>query len=259
MQDRAYGAITVHQDGHVATITLNNPDRKNALSPRMVNELLYALDDARDEASVRVVVLTGAGESFCAGGDLKQMAGDGPELERRGDFDDLLLRFTQLGKPVVAAVRGYAMGGGVGLVAAADFAIAADDATLGTPEIKRGLFPMMIMAPLQRVVPRRALMNMMLLGDKLSAREALDLGILSHVVPAAELEDKVAEVSAKLAAQSPTAMRMGLAAFHHQADLPIREAVPYLRDQLHALLGTEDAKEGLMAFFQKRAPVWKGR
>lgn len=259
MQDRGYGAIAVALDGHVATITLNNPDRKNALSPRMVNELLYALDDARDDANVRVVVLTGAGESFCAGGDLKQMAGDGPELERRGDFDDLLLRFTGLGKPLVAAVRGYAMGGGVGLVAAADFAIAADDALFGTPEIKRGLFPMMIMAQLQRVMPRRALMNMMLLGDKLSAQDALAVGILSHVVPAAELDAKVSEVVSKLAAQSPTAMRMGLAAFHHQADRPIQEAVPYLRDQLYALLKTEDAKEGLMAFFQKRAPVWKGR
>ena len=172
MQDRAYGAITVHQDGHVATITLNNPDRKNALSPRMVNELLYALDDARDEASVRVVVLTGAGESFCAGGDLKQMAGDGPELERRGDFDDLLLRFTQLGKPVVAAVRGYAMGGGVGLVAAADFAIAADDATLGTPEIKRGLFPMMIMATIFRNIGRTKGMELLLTGDRIDAAEA---------------------------------------------------------------------------------------
>lgn len=259
MEDRAYSAIAVALEGHVATITLNNPERKNALSPRMVNELLYALDDARDNPTVRVVVLTGAGESFCAGGDLKQMAGDGPELERRGDFDDLLLRFTGLHKPVVAAVRGHAMGGGVGLVAAADFAIAEADATLGTPEIKRGLFPMMIMAPLQRVMPRRALMNMMLLGDKLTADEALSLGILSHVVKPGELDAKVAEVTGKLAAQSPTAMRMGLAAFHHQADLPISAAVPYLRDQLYALLKTEDAKEGLMAFFQKRAPVWKGR
>ena len=259
MEDRGYGAITVSLDGHVATVTLNNPERKNALSPRMVNELLYALDDARDNPTVRVIVLTGAGESFCAGGDLKQMAGDGPELERRGDFDDLLLRFTGLGKPLVAAVRGYAMGGGLGLVAAADFAIAAEDATLGTPEIKRGLFPMMIMAQLQRVMPRRALMNMMLLGEKMTAREALALGLLSHVVSPAELDAKVAEVAGKLAAQSPTAMRMGLSAFHHQADLPIQEAVPHLRDQLYALLKTEDAKEGLMAFFQKRAPVWKGR
>jgi enoyl-CoA hydratase/carnithine racemase len=259
MEDRGYGAIAVGLDGHVATITLNNPERKNALSPRMVNELLYALDDARDNPAVRVIVLTGAGESFCAGGDLKQMAGDGPELERRGDFDDLLLRFVGLHKPVVAAVRGHAMGGGVGLVAAADFAIAEADATLGTPEIKRGLFPMMIMAPLQRVMPRRALMNMMLLGEKLTAADALALGILSHVVPTGELDAKVAEVAGKLASQSPTAMQMGLAAFHHQADMDIKAAVPYLRDQLYALLKTEDAKEGLMAFFQKRAPVWKGR
>ena len=259
MEDRGYVAIQVAREGHIGRITLNNPDRKNALNPRMVNELIHALDDAKADDEVRVVVLAGAGGSFCAGGDLKQMSSDAPELEKKGEFDDLLLRFTTLHKPTVARVAGYAMGGGVGLVAACDFAVAADDAVLATPEIKRGLFPMMIMAPLQRVVPRRALMNMMLLGERLTPAQALAMGLLSHVVAAEELDAKVEAVAHTLADQSPTAMQMGLEAFHHQADQAISEAVPYLKTRLFALISTEDAKEGLMAFFQKRKPVWKGR
>ena len=261
MQARAYQSITAASADGVATITLNVPDRKNPLGPLMVNELLYALDDARDDASVRTIVLTGAGQAFSAGGDLKQMGGggDGPALEPRGDYVDLLLRFRELGKPTIARVPGVAMGGGLGLVASCDFAVACESAILGTPEIRRGLFPMMIMAVLSRVVPRRKLTEMMLLGDKLDARTALDYGLLSHVVPDAELDASVASLAQKLAAQSPTAMRMGLRAFHHQDGRPLDESLPYLRDQLFALLGTEDAQEGLRAFFEKRAPIWTGR
>ncbi|MFW6050518.1 MAG: enoyl-CoA hydratase/isomerase family protein [Myxococcota bacterium] len=263
MQDRPYQKILVDARDGVATVTLNDPDRKNPLGPQSVNELLWALDDAKEDEAVRVVVLTGAGRAFSAGADLKQMSGggggDGPALEPKGDYVDLLMRFTTLGMPTVARVPGPAMGGGLGLVASCDFAVACESAVLGTPEIRRGLWPMMIMAVLQRVVPRRKLMNMMLLGEKLSARQALDHGLVSHVVPDEELDAKVAELTDKLAAQSPTAMRMGLEAFHRQADQDMATALPYLRDQLYALLGTEDAREGLTAFFEKRQPVWKGK
>ncbi|MFW5876313.1 MAG: enoyl-CoA hydratase/isomerase family protein [Myxococcota bacterium] len=263
MEQRPYQTILVDASDGVATLTINNPDRKNPLGPQSVNELIWALDDAKEDPEVRVVVLTGAGKAFSAGADLKQMSsgdgGDEPALESRGDYVDLLTRFTTLGKPTLARVPGPAMGGGLGIVASCDFAIACESAVLGTPEIRRGLWPMMIMAVLQRVVPRRKLMSMMLLGEKLSAAQALDHGLLSHVVPDAELDDRVGEIAGKLAKQSPTAMRMGLAAFHHQADQDLVDALPYLRDQLFALLGTEDAQEGLMAFLQKREPVWKGK
>lgn len=262
MESRPYEAIRVDSQDGVCTITLNLPERKNPLGPLMVNELLWALDDAREDGEVRAIVLTGAGKAFSAGGDLKQMGGgdgDGPKLAPKGDYVDLLLRFTALGKATVARVPGYAMGGGLGLVACCDFAVACESAQLGTPEIRRGLFPMMIMAVLQRLVPRRQLMNMMLLGERLTAAQALDYGLLSHVVPDEELDAKVLELATKLASQSPTAMRMGLAAFHHQADLTLEDALPHLRDQLFTILGTEDAREGLTAFFQKREPVWTGR
>ena len=259
MQQRPYQAITVASADGVATVTLNIPERNNPLGPLMVNELLWALDDAKDDDDVRVVVLTGAGKAFSAGGDLKQMSsGDGPALESKGDYVDLLMRFSTLGKPTVARVPGYAMGGGLGLVAACDFAVGCESAILGTPEIKRGLFPMMIMALLRRVTPRRELLNMMLLGEKMNAARAKDIGLLSHVVPDADLDTKVTELSAKLASQSPTAMRMGLLAFNHQTDRTVEEALPYLRDQLFAMLGTEDAREGLTAFFEKREPKWTG-
>jgi enoyl-CoA hydratase/carnithine racemase len=260
MEDRGYQTIRVEVAKHVATLTIDRPEKKNAIGPVTVNELLWALDDAKEDSEVRAVVLTGAGKVFSAGGDLSQMAGgDGPALEPKGDFKDLLLRFTSLGKPTIARIPGVARGGALGLIASCDFAVAAQSATLGTPEIRRGLFPMMIMAPLARVVPRRELMRMMLLGDKLTATEALRIGIVSDVVPDDKLDAATEALGDKLAAQSPTAMRMGLAAFHAQADQALAESLPYLQEQLGAILGTEDAREGLSAFLQKREPVWTGR
>lgn len=260
---RTYRTLLVADEGPVRTLTLNKPERKNPLGPEMVNELCWALDDAKDDASVRVIVLTGAGSAFSAGGDLKQMGGgdgeEGEPLPARGDYVDLLLRFTSLGKPTIARVPGVAMGGGLGLVASCDFAVACQSAVLGTPEIRRGLFPMMIMAVLRRVTSRRKLMEMMLLGEKLSAEQAAALELINRAVPDAELDAAVRALADKLAAQSPTAMRLGLLAFHAQADLDLKSALPMLRDQLVAILGTEDAREGLMAFMEKRAPTWTGR
>ncbi len=256
-----YKKILVAVESHVATLTLNSPERKNALGPAMVNELLWALDDAKEDANVRVIVLTGAGAAFSAGADLSQMGGasDGPQLASKGDYADLLLRFTTLGKPVIARIPGPAMGGGLGLVASADFAIACESAVLGTPEIHRGLFAMQIMAVLERLVPRRKLIEMMLIGDKLSAEKALDFGLLSRVVADAKLDEETAALATTLASRSPTAMRLGLNAFHHQSGKPLAEALPYLRGQLMQILGTEDAREGLGAFMQKREPKWTGR
>lgn len=261
MEARPYEQIRVEVGDGVCTITLDRPKRKNAMGPQMVNELLYALDDAKDDAEVRALVITGEGKAFCAGGDLKQMSsgGDGPKLEPRGDYSDLLLRFTKLGKPTVAKVNGVAMGGGLGIVASCDFAIARESAILGTPEIKRGLFPMMIMAVLMRVLSRRRLLELMLLGEKLSAARAAEIELINRAVPDGALDEEVGALAAKLAAQSPTAMRMGLEAYHHQADLRFEESVPWLQERLFAILGTEDAREGLTAFFEKREPRWTGR
>ena len=169
---------------------------------------------------MRVIVLTGSGRAFSAGGDLKSMASgeaEAPALPPKGDYADLLLRFVALGKPTIARVNGYAYGGGLGLVASCDFAIAKKSASMGTPEIDRGLFPMMIMAVLGRILSRRRLMEMMLLGDKLSAERAEELELITRAVDDERLDETVDALAARLAEKSPTAVRMGLAAYHQQA------------------------------------------
>jgi enoyl-CoA hydratase/carnithine racemase len=257
--ERSFQKLLVAQTGARITITLNNPGRKNAIGAQMVNELLYALADAESDPEVRVIVLTGAGGAFSSGGDFSGMGGGEDALPVKGDFADLLVALARLAKPTIARVPGVAMGGGLGLVASCHFAIAAESARLGTPEIDVGLFPMMIMAPLARLVPQRRLLSMMLLGEKLSASEALSLGLVGKVVPDAELDGAVDALAGALADKAPRALSLGLAAFAAQSDLALEVALPILREQLMECLKTEDAREGLMAFMEKRKPVWKGR
>jgi enoyl-CoA hydratase/carnithine racemase len=263
---RLYAKIRVadESDG-MRRVTLHNPERRNAIGPQMVNELLYALDDAHADEDIRTVVITGEGKAFCAGGDFALMspndprAADGPALPHKGDYADLLLAMTRTEKPIVARVNGPAMGGGLGLVAASTFAVADREATLGTPEINVGLFPMMIMAVLARVVPRRKLLEMMLLGKKMSGDEASAIGLVTRAVAAAELDAAVTELTSEIAKKSPLTVGLGLRAFAAQDDLDLEKALPLLRDRLAECLGTEDAREGLTAFLEKRAPIWKGR
>lgn len=259
---REYGRIRVERrDGGVELITLNNPERRNAIGPRMANELLWALEDARADDAVRTIVLTGEGKAFCAGGDFAEMTGGAvaSELAHKGDYADLLKALVRSDKPVVARVNGVAMGGGLGLVAACTFAVAVSDAKLGTPEIDVGLFPMMIMAVLARHVPRRRLLQMMLLGEKFDATEAQRIGLVNEVVPADGLDPAVARITSSLAAKSPLVVRLGLRAFADQDELELEAALPLLRNRLAECLATDDAREGLTAFLQKRPPQWTGK
>ncbi|MEZ4299149.1 MAG: enoyl-CoA hydratase-related protein [Polyangiaceae bacterium] len=261
MSARSFSMVLVTDDGPTRTLTLNNPARRNAIGPVMVNELLHALSDACESEGVRSIVLTGAGDAFCAGGDFGQMTGGGAasELPPKGDYADLLLAVVNSPKPVIARVNGHAMGGGLGLVAASHFAIGARGAKLGTPEINVGLFPMMIMAVLQRVMPRRRLVAMMLLGERIDADEAAGYGLLGAAVEAAELDGAVKKITDAIASKSPVATRLGLEALAAQDDLDLEAALPLLRDRLAGILATDDAREGLMAFLEKRPPKWQGR
>lgn len=261
MSEAAYQRLKVSTDGPVQTLTLSYPERRNAIGPLMTNELLWALARAHEDEHVRVVVLTGEGKAFCAGGDFAQMTGgsDAPELPPKGDYADLLRALWRADKPVIARVNGHAVGGGLGLVVASTFAIASSEAALGTPEINVGLFPMMIMAVLKRQMPRRRLLEMMLLGDKLTAEEGARYGLVNHVVAPDRLDEGVKEVVDKLLSKSPLTTQLGLRAVAAQDDLPLDEALPLLRERLAECLSTNDAREGLMAFLEKRPPQWSGK
>jgi enoyl-CoA hydratase/carnithine racemase len=258
---RAYKRIKVAREGLLETITLSYPERRNAIGPLMTNELLWALHDARQAPEVRAIVLTGEGTTFCSGGDFAEiLAGPPPsELTPKGDFTDLLLSLWQSDKPVIARVNGHAMGGGLGLAAACTFAIASRAALFGTPEIDVGIFPMIIMAILERHVPRRRLLRMMLLGEKLDAAEAARLGLVNEVVAPEALDAGVQSLALALARKSPSAVRLGLRALAMQDDLDLERALPQLRESLAEILATDDAKEGLAAFLEKREPRWTGR
>ena len=235
----------------------------------MTNELLYALEDARADDAVRLVVVTGEGNVFSAGGDFGTMSlgGDSlrppppgePELPTRGDYADLLLTLLRFDKPVIARVNGHALGGGLGIVAACTFSVALQSAQLGTPEIRVGLFPMMVMSLLARCVPRRRLLEMMLLGSNMEAEEAARIGLVGQVAEPGELDETIREIETQIVEKSPLAVRLGLRAFAAQEDVALEQSLPLLREHFARCLATEDAREGLTAFLEKRTPLWTGR
>lgn len=263
MSGTASPVLYAFEDG-VARVTINRPDARNALSQEVMEGLLDAFDRAAADSLVRVVVLSGAGEkAFCAGGDLGGSGfRDKGFAERHHDrrtFADLFRRMNRLGKPIVARVRGHCLAGGFGLALGCDLVVASDDSSFGTPEVRRGLFPMMIMATIFRNVGRKKGMELLLTGDRISAAEAERLGLINYAVPADLLDAKVDELVAKVAAMSPAVVRLGRDAFYTMSDMSFDPALEYLQTMLTVNLGTEDAIEGVTAFLQKRDPVWKGR
>jgi enoyl-CoA hydratase/carnithine racemase len=245
----------------VARLTLNRPDKRNPISPQTIGELVHALRTVADDDRLRVVVLTGAGSVFSAGGDLSMMSGGaGPQGEIEPEsLVTLLEEMHRTGKPIVAMVNGHALAGGLGLMVACDLVIASDQATFGTTEIRVGLWPMMITAEITRNIGRKKTLELMLTGKRIDASEAERIGLINRAVPAEELEARTYELARDLAAKSPATVRLGLRSFYDTQDLAFREALEALQTGLAQVLATEDAKEGLMAFLQKRAPVWTGR
>jgi 3-hydroxypropionyl-coenzyme A dehydratase len=247
----------------VATVTLNDPEKRNMLSGQMLTELVDAMKRARDSEEVRAVVLTGAGEKiFCAGADLGGFGADAPLVEKHFASDRFLEFFRlmpRLGKPSLCALNGHVLAGGMGLALSCDLLIAREGATFSTPEINVGAFPYMIMAIIYRNVPRKKVNEMMLLGERMSAEEAVQFGLANKVVPAEEFEQAVSDWAAKLASKSPVLMRIGHDAMYRQQDMALDEALEFLRSQLSLTFSTEDIQEGVQAFFEKREPKWKGR
>ena len=247
----------------VATLTLNRPDQRNALNGPLLTQLVEGLKTARDDEAVKAVVLTGAGEKvFCAGADLGGFAAEAPLVDKHFASDHFLEFFRlmpRLGKPSLCAANGHVLAGGMGLALSCDLVIAKEGARFGTPEINVGAFPYMIMSIIYRNVPRKKVNEMILLGEQMSAEDAVTHGLANKVVPAKEFDDAVSDWATKLASKSPVLMRLGHDAMYRQQDMAIDDALEFLRSQLSLTFSTEDIVEGVTAFFEKRDPQWKGR
>jgi enoyl-CoA hydratase/carnithine racemase len=259
----AYEKIRYEVSDGVGTISLDDPDTRNSLSPQLLTELLDALHASRDDGDVRCLVLASSHEKvFSSGANLGAFGADAPLIERHAGsqrFIEIFKALGELGKPSIVAANGHVLAGSLGIALACDLIIAKEGAGFGTPEINVGLFPFMIMALIYRNVPRKRTNEMLLLGERLTAEEAREAGIVNRVVPAGEFDAAVAEWAAKLASKSPVVMKLGKDAMSRQLDMPLYEALDYLCSQLTIELSTEDAIEGVTAFFEKRDPEWKGR
>ena len=247
----------------VARVTLNRPEVRNALNEALLRELEATLRRLEDDPDARVVVLRGAGErAFCAGADLSRVADRGTTLQARESFGGLgriLEHMARMRTPVIAQVHGYALAGGCGLAAGADIVVAADDAVFGLPEIKVGLLPLIVMAPILRAVGRKRGLLMILTGEPVPAREAYEMGLVSRVVPRAELDGVVGGLARLLAGYSPTALGLAKEAAGMVPDMEYGAALRYLRELITLVALSDDAREGIAAFFEKRLPRFTGR
>jgi enoyl-CoA hydratase/carnithine racemase len=258
-----YETLLVDVRDGIADLALNRPESRNALNPTLIRELGEALARLEADPDARVVVLRGAGErAFCAGADLKGMFRADSILEAREQYAGvarILEGIPRMRTPVIAQVHGYALAGGCGLAAACDLVIAADDAVFGLPEIKVGLLPLMVLAPILRAASPKRVLDLVLTGRDLPAAEALEIGLATRVVPRAGLEDAVRQTARTLAGLSPATLALGKEAFYRALDLTHAEALAQLRDILTIVARSEDAREGIAAFVEKRPPRWQGR
>jgi enoyl-CoA hydratase/carnithine racemase len=259
----SYETLLTSLDAGVARVTLNRPGVRNALSRTMVCELGAAFAAFDGDPAARVIVLAGAGDkAFCAGADLKGVGDRGTTLQAResfGAFADLLASMATLRTPLIAQVHGYALAGGCGLAAACDLLVAAEDAVFGLPEIRVGLLPLMVMAPILRAVGRKRGLLMVLTGEPVSAREAFEMGLVSRLVSRAELERETTALATRIARSSPAAVTLAKEAASTIQDMEYGKSLRYLREMLTLVALSDDAREGIAAFFAKREPDWKGR
>ena len=255
--------VLIERKGAVQWITINREERRNALNEEVVRTMDRGIREAMEGGEVRAIVITGAGDkAFCAGADLNKNVKGGAfavdYARPRHYIVDLFKRLQECTLPVSARVNGHARAGGFGLLCACDMAIAADDIRIGTTESKIGMTPMMILPYMLRVLPPRKLQEMCITGEQFSAKEAYDWGLLNYLVPRAELDVKLDWLLARTIDKSPTAIRLGKQAFNATRDMSLREALEYAQAMVPVMSSTQDAKEGMAAFQEKRAPDFTG-
>jgi enoyl-CoA hydratase len=247
----------------VATIALDQPDTRNALSDEVLDDLLAAFEAARDDDGVRCVVLTSTHEKvFSSGGDLAGFAAEAPLVHKHfgtDRFPRLFRLIGELGKPSLCAANGHVLAGALGVALACDLIVAREGVRFGVPELNVGVFPFMIAALIYRNVPRKKATELMLLGEQIDAAEAQRIGIVNRVAGADEFDAVVREWAQRLAARSPLLMRLGKDALFRSQDMALADALEFLHGQLTLAFSTEDIQEGVRAFFEKRDPVWTGR
>lgn len=257
------GVVSVERDGPVLRVTITRPEARNAVNADVNRGLLAAIETARQADDLAAVVLTGAGDrAFCAGGDLGGLdlgAGEAAVHRGRALFAEVLEGLRRLPRPVIGRVNGHALAGGFGLALACDVLVAADSATFGTTEVKVGLWPYMISTLISDHLGPKKAMELMLTGRRISAEEALGLGLVNTVVPAEELDQAVDALVGELAELSPLVLSLGKESFGRALTMRREDALPYLAGMLTLHVRTDDAREGVTAFLQKRRPQWTGR
>ena len=253
--------VVCENRGKAYWITINRPSKRNALNDSVIRNIASAYDVAESDNDVRVIILTGAGEkAFCAGADLDPGQSFAFDVSLpTTPYADLLRRARRCRKPSIARINGACMAGGMGLLCMTDLAVAADNALFGLPEVKLGLFPMQVLALLKCLVAPRVLSEWCLTGMSFDAKTALQAGLVNHVVPLAELDLKVAALCDAIAGNSPAAIRRGKYALESMQAMPFEQAIAFAEGQISLVAGTEDAREGLAAFAERRSPQWKGR
>ena len=250
-----FQATKVDVSNNILTLTLNRPEKKNALNNVMMNEINYALAYAKQERDVRVVVIAAEGDIFCAGADLRREKSESnvPVLE---DANDISLALRHLYKPVICKIQGSVLAGALLMVTNSTHAIAIKEAKFSAPEIKRGLWPFMVMAGLFRVMPKRAGLDFIMRGQPIDADKAEQWGLINESVDSQDLDNKVDNLASELASLAPGTMQFGLEAFEKQDAMSFDSALPYLQEQIAKCFEGEDAKEGISAFLEKREPDW---
>ena len=250
-----FSATEINIKNNIMEITLNRPEKKNALNSVMMNEINYALAYAKQEDTIRVVVFAAKGDIFCAGADLSNSKSESnvPKLE---NADDISLSLRHLFKPVISKIQGSVLAGALLIVCNSTHAIAVREATFSAPEIHRGLWPFMVMAGLFRVMPKRAGLDFIMRGKPIDSKKAEEWGLINECVKKEELNEKVDKLANELASLAPETMKFGLEAYEKQDSKSFDDALPYLKEQIAKCFEGKDAKEGIAAFLEKRKPNW---